>query len=123
MKALKKLVAVIALSLPLATLAQEAAKPAEPAKPTITPYGFVLLNSFFNANTFSANDYPGQAAQVQNGGAFLMSARQSRFGVKMAMNDENWTGAALTGVIEFDFKGGHLPKSRIVAMSFCEPRS
>jgi hypothetical protein len=109
MKALQKLVAVIALSLPLATLAQEAAKPAEPPKPTVTPYGFVLLNAFFNANTFNCNDYPCGAARVQNGGTFLMSARQSRFGVKLAMNDDNWTGAALTGVIEFDFKGGHVP--------------
>lgn len=112
MKALRTLlVAVFALSLSHATLAQEAAKPAEPPKPTVTPYGFVLLNSFFNANTFAANDYPASAALAQNGGSFLMSARQSRFGVKLAMNDDNWTGAALTGIIEFDFKGGHLPNA------------
>ncbi|MBL0274752.1 MAG: hypothetical protein IPQ24_01385 [Anaeromyxobacter sp.] len=108
MKALRTLlVAVFALSLSHATLAQEAAKPAEPPKPTVTPYGFILLNSFWNANTFSSPDYPSQAAKTQAGGAFLMSARQSRFGVKLAMNDDNWTGAALTGTIEFDFKGGH----------------
>ncbi len=101
------LVAALALSLSSVALAQEAAKPAEPPKPTITPYGFVLLNTFFNANTFTSADYPASAALVQNGGSFLMSARQSRIGVKLAMNDENWTGANLTGVIEFDFKGGH----------------
>jgi hypothetical protein len=118
MKALRRLfVAVIALSLPLATLAQEAAKPAEPPKPAITPYGFVLLNAFWDGGTFAAKDYPGQAGLpyaaggnyyfANQGGAFLMSARQSRVGFKLAMNDDNWTGAALTGVIEFDFKGGH----------------
>ncbi|HET9551680.1 MAG TPA: hypothetical protein VFP50_01815 [Anaeromyxobacteraceae bacterium] len=100
--------AVIALSLPLATFAEEAAKPAEPPKPTITPYGFVLVNSFWNSGTFATKDYPGQVSTVQDGGAFMMTARQSRFGVKLAMNDDNWTGAALTGVVEFDFKGGHI---------------
>jgi hypothetical protein len=109
MKALRRLlVAVIALSLPLATFAEEAAKPAEPPKPTITPYGFVLLNSFWNTGTFAAKDYPGQVSASQVGGAFMMTGRQSRFGVRLAMNDDNWTGAALTGVVEFDFKGGHI---------------
>ncbi|ACG72671.1 conserved hypothetical protein [Anaeromyxobacter sp. K] len=127
MKALKKLfVAGLALSLPLATLAQatEAAKPAEaapaaapapapkPAEETIkvTPYGFVLLNAYWDGNTLVNKDYPGQAqrAGVNEGGAFLMSARQSRVGMRLATSGDNWTGAALTGVIEFDFKAGHV---------------
>ncbi|MFY3745887.1 hypothetical protein ACOQFB_18385 [Anaeromyxobacter sp. Red801] len=127
MKALKKLfVAALALSLPLATLAQatEAAKPAEaapaaapapaakPAEETIkvTPYGFVLLNAYWDGNTLVNKDYPGQAAAAgtNEGGAFLMSARQSRIGMRLATSGENWTGAALTGVLEFDFKAGHL---------------
>jgi hypothetical protein len=127
MKALKKLfVAALALSLPLATLAQatEAAKPAEaapaaapapaakPAEETVkvTPYGFVLLNSYWDGNTLVSKDYPGQAqrAGVNEGGAFLMSARQSRVGMRLAISGNNWTGAALTGVVEFDFKAGHL---------------
>ncbi|GAO04690.1 hypothetical protein [Anaeromyxobacter sp. PSR-1] len=126
MKALKKLfVAALALSLPLATLAQatEAAKPAEaapaaapapaakPAEETIkvTPYGFVLLNAYWDGNTLVNKDYPGQAqrAGINEGGAFLMSARQSRVGMRLAVSGDNWTGAALTGVVEFDFKGGH----------------
>ncbi|ABC82193.1 hypothetical protein [Anaeromyxobacter dehalogenans] len=127
MKALKKLfVAALALSLPLATLAQatEAAKPAEaapaaapapaakPAEETIkvTPYGFVLLNAYWDGNTLVNKDYPGQAARAgtNEGGAFLMSARQSRVGMRLATSGDNWTGAALTGVIEFDFKAGHV---------------
>ncbi|GEJ56406.1 hypothetical protein AMYX_11470 [Anaeromyxobacter diazotrophicus] len=82
-----------------------AAKPA-PAKVTITPYGFILLQSFWNDGPFSAKDYPGQVLQNHDGGAFLMSARGSRFGFKVALPDDPFTGAQLSGVIEGDFKGG-----------------
>jgi len=87
------------------------AKPAAPAAPkvTVTPYGFVQGSAFFDQNTFTTKDYPGQVAQSQIGGAFLMSARYSRFGVKLSLDDGNWTGATLGGEIEFDFKAGHLP--------------
>lgn len=84
-----------------------AAKPAAP-KVTITPYGFVQGSAYFDQNTFTAKDYPGQAARDQIGGAFLMSARYSRFGVKLSLDDGNWTGATLGGEIEFDFKAGQL---------------
>ncbi len=74
----------------------------------MTPYGFVLLNAFWDGNALTTHDYPGQAARVNEGGAFLMSARQSRIGMRLAVKDNNWTGADLSGVLEFDFKGGHL---------------
>lgn len=74
----------------------------------VTPYGFVLLNAFWDGGSLSSHDYPGQAARGAEGGAFMMSARQSRFGVRLAVKDENWTHADLAGVIEFDFKAGHL---------------
>jgi hypothetical protein len=74
----------------------------------VTPYGFVLLNAFWDGNALTTHDYPGQAARVNEGGAFLMSARQSRIGMRLAVKDKNWTGADLGGVLEFDFKAGHL---------------
>lgn len=88
------------------------AKAAAPAAPkvTVTPYGFVQGSAYFDQNTFATKDYPGQASRPEGqiGGAFLMSARYSRFGVKLALDDGNWTGATLGGEIEFDFKAGHL---------------
>jgi hypothetical protein len=137
MKAFKKLLAAgLALALPISALAQ--ATPAEPAKPAeqappagapvaekpvaakpaeegvkVTPYGFVLLNAFWDTETFTTKDYPGQVAvgAAEVGGAFLMSARQSRFGVRLSSKEKNWTGAEFSGVIEFDFKAGHVPTS------------
>jgi hypothetical protein len=139
MKAFKKLLAAgLALALPISALAQ--ATPAEPAKPAeqvppagapvpekaaaakpaeegvkVTPYGFVLLNAFYDVDTFATKDYPGQARSAGSGAgatdfgeAFLMSARQSRFGVRLAGKETKLTGADLSGVIEFDFKAGHL---------------
>jgi hypothetical protein len=132
MKALKKvLAAALVAALPLAGSAQtppaEPAKPAEQATPAptttvtptakpaaadetvkVTPYGFVLLNTFFDMGTFATKDYPGQASVLDAGDAFLMSARQSRFGVRLAGKDLTLTGADLSGVIEFDFKAGHV---------------
>ena len=84
------------------------AKPA-PAKVTITPYGFLLLQSFWNDGPFAARDYPGQVFQNHDGGAFLMSARGTRFGFKVGLPDDPFTGAQLSGVIEADFKGQFIP--------------
>jgi hypothetical protein len=129
MKALNKLLAAaLVAALPLAGLAQtppaEPAKPAEPpaAAPTpapkpaddaikVTPYGFVLLNAFYDMDTFTTRDYPGQVSATDEGEAYLMSARQSRFGVRLAGKDSAVTGADLSGVIEFDFKAGHVATS------------
>jgi hypothetical protein len=105
MKATKLFVAALLVMLPLAGFAQET-KPAE-SKVTVTPYGFVLLNSYWNTATFAAKDYPGNVAHNQAGGAFLMEARQSRFGVRLGVTDDNWTKAELAGVVEFDFMGGN----------------
>jgi hypothetical protein len=106
MKALLKLFAVaLAVALPAVTLAED--PPAPSVK--VTPYGFVQLSGYFNANTFGTKDYPNQASKAQSGGSFLMSARYSRFGVRLAVDDStNWTGAKLGGGIEFDFKAGHV---------------
>ncbi len=102
------LAGVLALSLPLAAVAQTA--PAAPAADgvKITPYGFLLANAFFTGNTLQANDYPGRADPALRGGALLFSARQSRVGFKFATK-EDWSGADITGVMEFDFNAGHVP--------------
>ena len=94
MKALNKLLAAaLVTALPLSGFAQT--PPAEPAKPAeaapapaaapatapaaapaakpaddaikVTPYGFVLLNAFYDMDTFTTKDYPGQAASRRRG--------------------------------------------------------
>lgn len=128
MSQVRRLVAaMLALSLPLAALAQTASTPPAPAaeakaevkaeaKPAekkpegvqVKPYGFVLGNLYWNTETFAVKDYPGQVAAVNTGGAFIGSARQSRFGVRLSSTDPVIGGATLAGVIEFDFNGGHV---------------
>jgi hypothetical protein len=128
------LLAALGLALPLAGSAQTTSSPppdtaaapapekpadklppaAKPAGVTFTPYGFVLLNAFFDAGPFATRDYPGQASTTRDGTAgpsFLMSARQSRLGFRLAMPDDPWTGAKISMVMEFDFKGGHIATS------------
>ena len=108
MKALRRLLAVaLSLSLPLVALAQaaaapEAAKPADPPKISITPYGIVYLGLTKNSGTFAAQDYPAYVLS-EDEGAMVLSARQSRFGVNAAVPMENLLGATVTGKIEFDF--------------------
>ncbi len=105
MKALKKLVAVAALSLPLATLAQEAAKPAEPPKISVTPYGIVYLGLTKNSGVFTGQEYPSYALSKEEG-SMTLGARQSRLGLNANVPLENIMGAAVTGKLEFDFMGG-----------------
>ncbi len=111
MTASRRLLAgVLALSLPLAAIAQAAPAAPAPAPAAdgvkITPYGFILANGFFNGNSLAVRDYPGQAVAAPQGGSVLFSARQSRIGFNLATKDD-WSGANLSGVIEFDFNGGH----------------
>jgi hypothetical protein len=111
--------AALLVALPLLGAAQEKpaeAKPAEkPAesKVTVTPYGFVLLNMYDDMGTFTTKDYPGQVARVDVGDAWLGSARQSRFGVRLSYDDKNWTKATLSGVVEFDFSGGQISSTAV----------
>jgi hypothetical protein len=117
MKALKKLVFVAALSLPLATFAQEAAKPAEPPKVeapkpadppkiSVTPYGIIGLSEYKNDGLFTgAQDYAAYVAD-EDEGAFVMSAKQSRFGLNVGVPAELAGGVAVSGKIEADFMGG-----------------
>ena len=100
------LLAAAALTAVLLAPAAGRAQAAEKAKVTITPYGFLLVQGFWNDGPFAAKDYPGQALQNRDGGSFLISARGSRFGVKVGLPDDPFTGAKLSGVLELDFKGG-----------------
>ena len=107
------LAGLLAISLPLAATAQTAPAAAAPAAAPaadamkITPYGFILANGFFNGNSLQTRDYAAQAIAAPQGGSVLFSARQSRLGFKLAMKDD-WSGADLSGVLEFDFAGGNL---------------
>jgi hypothetical protein len=96
------LAAVLLAALPLTSLAQEAKEPAKPAGPTITPYGFLLAVAYWNSGTYSAYDSPVQAGATGVGN-FVMSARQSRFGFKIGLPEDGWTGAKVTGLLEADF--------------------
>ncbi len=109
----RSLLAALLLTLPLAAAAQD--KPPPEAKPVVTPYGFILLNLYDDMGTFATKDYPGQVQRVDVGDAFLGSARQSRFGVRLSYDDQNWTHANLSGVIEFDFSGGQISSTAVGA--------
>ncbi len=86
-------------------------KAPSPRRLSWTPYGFVLVQAFFDDGPFAAKDYPGQVLANGDGGAFLMSARGTRLGVKVGFPDDPWTGARLDAVVEADFKAGSLPSS------------
>jgi len=70
----------------------------------VTPYGFVLLNAGFNNH--QATDIPVKAVRADTGDAvntLLLTARQTRFGLKMKMDSAlGWT---VKGQIELDFWG------------------
>lgn len=105
-RALSLLAAVALLSTPGLSAAQE-----KPAGMTFTPYGFVLLNTFVNDGAFNNKDNANQVvvpSVAQSGGSFLMSARGSRLGFKLANLDTGWVDANLSGVFELDFRGGHI---------------
>jgi hypothetical protein len=70
----------------------------------VTPYGFVLLNAGYNNH--QATDIPVKAALADTGDAvstMLLTARQTRFGLKLGMDtDEGW---GIKGAVELDFWG------------------
>jgi hypothetical protein len=81
----------------------------KPSPVTFTPYGFILLNSFFSDAPGSKN-YPLPTVCTRSGceGAILIDVRQTRIGARLAFDDTaGWTGATLAAVLEFDFQGGY----------------
>jgi hypothetical protein len=86
-----------------------AAQP-RPAGPTLTTYGFLLLSSFFDSGAFNAKDNANivkTPTTADHGGAFVASARGTRVGLRVENVDSGIIRAKLSGVAEFDFKGGH----------------
>jgi len=81
-----------------------AAAPAapEPGTVKVTPYGIVYFNGFHNSDAVNNQDVPLWA--VGGAGDTSATARQSRFGLRIAAPGA--LGAKLTGVVEADFYGG-----------------
>lgn len=69
----------------------------------VTPYGFVLFNAGMNDHI--ATDIPVKAALADSGdsrASMLLTARQTRLGLRMKSEVEGWI---LSGVTELDFWG------------------
>ena len=89
---------------------------------SLTPYGTISVGAHWNSAGFGSSpcnancetteatggstsgDYPNYANGMP--GSFIMSARQSRFGVNVDFPTEGLPGVTLKGVVEFDFAGG-----------------
>jgi len=91
-----------------------APKPAqEPAPhPTLSAYGTILMNAFYNTAATNIQDVPlfasKQGADPTGGDKnFGMTARQTRLGLKY--QQPNVAGARLSGQFEFDLFGGKTP--------------
>ena len=81
----------------------------KPSPVTFTPYGFFLLNAFFN-DAFGARNYPlpTPCARAACEGNILIDVRQTRLGARLAFDDTaGWTGATLSALVEVDFNGGY----------------
>lgn len=82
----------------------------KPSPVTFTPYGFFVLNALFN-DALGNRNYPLPAACTGGAaceGNVLFDVRQSRFGARLAFDDQaGWTRAVLSAVIEVDFNGGY----------------
>ena len=81
----------------------------KPSPVTFTPYGFVVLNAFFNDSQGNRN-YPLPAPCTGGAsceGNILFDVRQTRLGSRLSFNDEaGWTKAKLSALVEIDFQGG-----------------
>ena len=96
----------------------------KPSPVTFTPYGFFLLNAFFNDSVGSRN-YP--LPNQCNGGAacegnVLFDVRQSRLGARLSFNDTaGWTKATLSALVEVDFGGGYAGAVPTGSVAFYSP--
>jgi len=81
----------------------------KPSPVTFTPYGFFVLNTFFNDSVGNRN-YPFPAActgGAQCEGNILFDVRQTRLGSRLVFDDTaGWTHAKLSALVEIDFQGG-----------------
>lgn len=105
-RAFSLIVAAALLSVPGISSAQDK------AGVTLTPYGFALFNTFWNAGPFANKDSPYSVSRdsaTDSGGSFLMMARASRIGLRLSNLDAGFLGAELSGVMEIDFLGNYVP--------------
>jgi hypothetical protein len=93
---------------PVAERATVAAAPTPapvPKKPTMSFYGYVKADAFYDSATTSHQEIPFWASGPIDGGSELdFTARQTRFGFNLEM-PETYAGGKLTGKLEFDFYG------------------
>ena len=75
----------------------------KPSPITFTPYGFILLNAYFNDSVGNRN-YPLPApctGGASGEGNVSFDVRQSRLGAHLSFNDKaGWTGATLGALVE-----------------------
>ena len=96
----------------------------KPSPVTFTPYGFFVLNAFFNDSVGSRN-YP--LPNACTGGAacegnVLFDVRQSRLGSRLSFNDTaGWTKATLSALVEIDFQGGFAGAVPTTSIAFYSP--
>ncbi len=82
----------------------------KPSPVTFTPYGFFVLNTYFNDSIGNRN-YP--LPLPCSGGALcegnvLFDVRQTRLGARLVFDDSaGWTQAKLAALVEIDFQGGY----------------
>jgi hypothetical protein len=86
---------------------------------SVSFYGTLLLNSFYNTATTNIEDVPlllGKQGSDPTGGDknFGMTARQTRLGLRIAKSDI--LGAKLSGQFEFDLFGGKTPLTNGIDM-------
>ena len=86
----------------------------KPSPVTFTPYGFFVLNAFFNDSLGNRN-YPLPAPCTGGAsceGNILFDVRQTRLGSRLVFNDTaGWTKARLSALVEVDFQGGYTTAS------------
>lgn len=93
----------------LASAEETKPSPEQPPETTWKPYGFVVLNSAYNTGTVNSLDAPTIArsgsGDLANDGAFILTPRQTRFGLKVSSHlNKDIKSLAL---IEVDFWGLH----------------
>ncbi|MEY2668362.1 MAG: hypothetical protein RJA59_1000 [Pseudomonadota bacterium] len=96
----------------------------KPSPVTFTPYGFFLVNAFFNDAAGSRN-YPFPSAcstGVACEGNVLFDVRQTRLGSRLSFNDTaGWTKATLSALVEVDFNGGYTGAVATSSAGFYNP--
>jgi hypothetical protein len=96
----------------------------KPSPITFTPYGFFVLNAFFN-DAIGSRNYP--LPNPCTGGAscegnVLFDVRQTRLGSRLVFNDTaGWTKATLSALVEVDFQGGYTGAVPTTSIAFYSP--